>query len=82
MIIGVIYRPHGNCSIFVECINKILDLMHAENSYLLGDYNFDLFKHNTHSPTSDFLDAIYVLSLPLTPDRQTHQSDARHRDPH
>ena len=40
--------------------------------YLLGDFNIDLLKDETHRPTSDFLDLIYSYHLVPTILKPTH----------
>ena len=47
------------------CIDNIFKILTKEikNRYLLGDFNIDLLKDETHRPTSDFLDLIYSYHL-------------------
>ena len=66
VLIGVIYRPPGrNSLIFNEHMTCILETIKRERKicYLPGDYNIDLLNHDTHGPTSDFLDILYANSL-------------------
>ena len=70
-IIGILYRPpNSNISQFIDTMSKISYLP----CYLLGDYNIDLFKHDSHIQTERFLDIMYSNSLvPLIckPTRET-----------
>ena len=69
LVFGVIYRPPNTSP--DEFLDKFSEMMHKlkrENKicYLLGDYNLDLLKNETHLPTSNFLDLMYSCSfLPL-----------------
>ena len=80
IIIGVVYRmPDSSVDVFNERLTDILNFVHRENKlfYLLGDLNIDLFKHDVHRPTSEFLDAIYsynVYPLITKPTRVTATS--------
>ena len=60
-VIGSIYRPHTDCEGFMDSMQTIFDTLKRENKicYFLGDFNFDLFKHEIHKRTSDFLDHMY-----------------------
>ena len=79
IVIGVIYRPHGNCNEFVFYFKNLLDTIRSEHKicYFLGDFNVDLFKIDIHKPTSDFLDSMYShLYIPLInrPTRVTQET--------
>ena len=69
IIFGVIYRPPDtNILEFIEMFTTFLHNIKRENKlcYLMGDYNLDLLKNETHLPTSNFLDLMYSCSfLPL-----------------
>ena len=56
IIVGVVYRPHGNCTGFIEAMSDIIQNVKSENKkcYLTGDYNLDLFKLDLHKPTAEF----------------------------
>ena len=62
---GVIYRSHTSIDCFNADIDSIFQILAKENKihYLLGDFNIDLLKDETHRPTSDFLDLIYSYHL-------------------
>ena len=58
-LVGVVYR-HPNKAIndtSVEKLNETLTKIHRENKkvFLVGDFNFDLLKHETDTNTGDFL---------------------------
>ena len=79
IIVGVIYRAHTSIDCFNADIDDILQILTKENKnhYLLGDFNIDLLKDETHRPTSDFLDLIYSYHLVptiLKPTRITETS--------
>ena len=79
VVIGSIYRPHSDCESFIKSMEKIFNTLKLENKtcYFLGDFNFDLFKHELHKPTSDFLDCMYSQAcFPLInrPTRVTQSS--------
>ena len=66
IIMGVEYRmPDSSVDIFNERLADILNSVQKENKlfYLLGDLNIDLFKHDVHRPTSEFLDTIYSYNV-------------------
>ena len=69
IIFGVIYRPPNTNPVeFLDIFSEIMHDIKRENKlcYLLGDYNFDLLKSESHLPTSNFLDLMYSCSfLPL-----------------
>ena len=76
---GVIYRAHTSIDIFNTDVNHVLQILSKENKnyYLLGDFNIDLLKDETHRPTSEFLDLIYSYYLVptiLKPTRITETS--------
>ena len=80
IIMGVVYRmPDSSVDMFNERLADILNSVQKENKlfYLLGDLNIDLFKHDVHRPTSEFLDTIYsynVYPLVTKPTRVTASS--------
>ena len=74
IIIGCIYRPpSGDINIFNTKLYHILENI-CNNSnkhiFLLGDYNINLLKYQSHEPTASFLNCttsfvFYLLSLCL-----------------
>jgi hypothetical protein len=65
VIIGTIYRAHTSIENFITDIDSILKILHSENkdTYLMGDFNIDLLKVDTHRPTHDYLELIYSYSF-------------------
>ena len=62
IIIGVVYRmPDTSIEIFNDYMSDVLGTIEREHKlcYLLGDYNIDLLQHDTHRPTSSWLDVLY-----------------------
>ena len=54
MLCGVIYRhPNGNLDNFQEYMNSTLDTIQRQNklSLMMGDFNLDLLKYETHNGT-------------------------------
>ena len=74
-VIGVVYRPpNSNVVQFNETLNDILAQVSHTPSYVMGDYNIDLLKHELHQPTERFLEAMYsnsLLPMILKPTRET-----------
>ena len=66
IIIGAIYRPPtGNLEEFLDKFNELLSGVTRANKhcYVTGDFNLDLMKHETHSITAQFLEALYSYGL-------------------
>lgn len=62
IIIGCIYRPpDSDLNNFNNSMASALDRITREGKmcYILGDYNINLFKSETHSSTQDFLNNLY-----------------------
>ena len=80
VIVGVIYRPPcGHVEDFTAQLGEILEQITKEKkvSYLLGDYNINLFNSERHVPTSDFLECMFsneYISLINKPTRDTGNS--------
>ena len=58
LLCGVIYRhPGGNIDRFMEYLNSSIDKIHGENKLcvLMGDFNLDLLKFESHKDTDSFL---------------------------
>ena len=64
-IVGVIYRAHTEIDHFVNDTTNIFDKISSENKkcYIMGDFNIDLLKDDTHNPTHEYLDFIYSYSF-------------------
>ena len=84
-IIGNIYRSPGtDVKKFIEKVEEILNLIKndpilskADEIQLLGDYNINLLKPESHEPTARFLDTLSSFNqLPLIslPSRITNTS--------
>ena len=62
-IIGVVYRPpNSDITLFNDKINDILGQISNTSCYIMGDYNIDLMKHESHMQTNVFLDSIHSNS--------------------
>ena len=63
-VIGVMYRPpNSNIVMFNEKLNDILSQISHMPCYIIGDYNIDLLKHDSHLQTEQFLDVMHSNSL-------------------
>ena len=69
IIVGVIYRrPGSDVKIFNEILDSNLTKIKNEKKYCFhgGDYNLDLLKSDTHSPTGEFIAINFAYSfIPL-----------------
>ena len=76
-IYGVLYRhPHGNLDNFLNHLNMIVEKIHREKIYcvLLGDFNLDLLKFESHPSIENFLNTLglsYFQPQILQPTRIT-----------
>ena len=65
LIVGVIYRPntepHADMDIFSSNIEDIMDTIQHEHKQcmIMGDFNVDLLKFETHAKTSEYLESIF-----------------------
>ena len=84
-ICGIIYRhPHGKFHdplkhSFMIHLNTVIETIHRENKYcvILGDFNLDLLKFESHPGTNDFLNTLvssYFQPQILQPTRITDHS--------
>jgi hypothetical protein len=71
-IVAVIYRPNvpplADLDLFTTTLLSIMDKISNEKKHcvLMGDFNIDLLKYNTHDRTNDFIDNIFSQGfLPL-----------------
>ena len=65
-IIGIVYRPpNSSVDTFTFLLNDILEKLKIQNKHcwIMGDYNIDLMKNNTHKPTTDFIDMMFTNTL-------------------
>ena len=80
IIIGVVYRPpNSNLENFYDVLRTMLVSICREKKlcYILGDYNLDLLKSESHSLTKDFVNLMFEHSfVPLInrPTRVTRSS--------
>lgn len=61
MLCGIIYRhPSSNIDLIQEYINSSIEKIHRENKYcmIMGDFNLDLLKFESHSGTDDFMNTL------------------------
>ena len=69
VIIGCIYRPPGkSVTLFNEKMKSLLETISKEGKigYLAADFNINILNHDSHKPTSDFLETMYSYSfIPL-----------------
>jgi len=65
IIVGVLYRAHTSVDNFTSDIDIVLNKIGIENkmTYIMGDFNIDLLKDDTHRPIHDYLDLIYSHSM-------------------
>ena len=81
IIIGVIYKPpESNTDIFVAHFSDLMGIISKERKQciLMGDFNLDLTKVDTHNQTKDFVHSLYTNAFYPTiskPTRGTDQSD-------
>ena len=60
LLCGVVYRhSQGDITSFMEYLNSSVDKIHRENKIcvVMGDFNLDLLKFETHNDTDAFLNA-------------------------
>ena len=63
IIIGVIYKPsESNTDIFVAHFSDLMGIISKERKQciLMGDFNLDLIKVDTHNQTKDFAHSLYT----------------------
>ena len=65
VVVGVVYRAHTSIDDFVRDIDPIFKVLDSEKKliYVMGDFNIDLLKVESHRPTHDYLELIYSYSL-------------------
>ena len=64
IIIGIIYKPpESNTDIFVAQFSDLMGIISKERKQciLMGDFNLDLIKVDTHNQTKDFVHSLYVM---------------------
>jgi len=65
IIVGAVYRAHTSIDEFIVDIDPVFKKLNNEKKhlYVMGDFNIDLLKVDSHRPTHDYLDLIYSYSL-------------------
>ena len=70
-ILGVAYRPPGgDIHVYSEEMTRLFAKLRGGNAYIMGDFNIDLLKTDSHRPTTDWLECLYaggffpLISLP------------------
>ena len=66
ILCGAVYRhPHGDITNFMEYLNSSVDKIHRENKIcaVMGDFNLDLLKFETHNDTDAFLNAMLTTNF-------------------
>jgi hypothetical protein len=74
LVIGGIYRRPGvNPNIFIDALSEKLHIIKHQNKNCLyaGDFNLDLLKYKSHTPTNDFLNLNFALSYTQKINRPT-----------
>ena len=83
VIVGVTYRPNSfpraDIDLFIQKITEVANIISLENeeSYLMGDFNIDLLKFQTHDKTNYFINCMITTGfLPVItkPSRITDHS--------
>ena len=66
-------QPHENIQNFIEELEVILEQVSSENKicYLLGDFNIDLLKFETHSQILELLNLLYSFTFRPLVDKPT-----------
>ena len=82
-IVGVIYRPNSqpkaDIDIFMKTLLDLMNLITNENKHctMMGDFNIDLLKYNSHEKTNNYVDNIFsngFLPIITKPTRVTASS--------
>ena len=65
VVVGIVYRAHTAIDNFIIDIDPVFKVLNQEKKqfYVMGDFNIDLLKVDSHRPTHDFLELIYSYSL-------------------
>lgn len=61
LLCGIIYRhPNGDLERFIEYVSSTTDRINQENKpcIIMGDFNIDLLKFESHSATDGFLNTL------------------------
>ena len=61
-IVGSIYRPpNSNTTEFLQCLSTTLAKIKDKKSYIMGDFNLDLFKSHENATSATFLDIYNII---------------------
>ena len=65
VIVGVVYRSHTSIDDFIRDIEPIYSKITSENKsiYVMGDFNIDLLKTDSHRPTHEYVEFIYNYAM-------------------
>jgi exonuclease III len=65
IVVGVVYRAHTPIDNFISDIDPIYKQIASEKKdfYVMGDFNIDLLKVDSHRPTHDYLELVYSHSM-------------------
>ena len=59
-LVGCIYKPpDSDVSNFTSVLDTLLSKINKQKCILAGDFNINLLNHDTHKPTSDFINCIF-----------------------
>ena len=78
VIIGVIYKPpESNTDIFVAHFSDLMGIISKERKQciLMGDFNLDLIKVDTHNQTKDFVHSLYTNAFYPTISKPTRVTE-------
>jgi len=71
IIVGCVYRPpNQNTALLQDKLYDSLSYISKDNKqcYVMGDFNLDLLQYNHHTPTQEFMDALFSFAFfPLIP---------------
>ena len=64
-IVGVVYRAHTSVDDFMTDFSPVIKKIDSEKKliYMMGDFNIDLLKVDSHRPTHDYLELLYSYAL-------------------
>ena len=78
VIIGVIYKPpEANTDIFIAHFSDLMGIISKERKQciLMGDFNLDLIKVDTHNQTKDFVHSLYTNAFYPTISKPTRVTE-------
>lgn len=78
VIVGCLYHPPGtDLASFTAYFDTLLSKINTEKKacYIAGDFNVNLLKHDTHTPTSDYINCVFSHYFYPTINKPTRISD-------